>query len=230
MYHGCESEIIQDLIESEFRKALFDRDTQDFFKRKKFRIYGEALGSVKDVSSMLSALEKIYKTFLECGMIIYESKFIRKDKLHKRGTIQFEFDKQKFKFQAPYYLTPEDVILVIDKVNFNSPGSWDVIGSWNPLSQIRKYVNERHERIKDKRYGWELDKKMKEAELEEKKLRNDQIRLEITKEIIEQLKETGMSSRDLSSVAQDYYKNLRLLDTHIDSGRIVQIEEVDDES
>jgi len=38
--------------------------------------------------------------------------------------------------------------LFFSKVNIQSPGFWEVMGSLNPLQQIREYLKDRHERKK----------------------------------------------------------------------------------
>jgi len=42
--------------------------------------------------------------------------------------------------------------LVLERVKLTSPGYWDFIGKLNPLEVLRQYLNDRHERRKDKNY------------------------------------------------------------------------------
>lgn len=45
-----------------------------------------------------------------------------------------------------------DVPLVVSRVVLQSPGFWEFLGSLNPLEVTRKYLNDRHERRKDRDY------------------------------------------------------------------------------
>lgn len=42
--------------------------------------------------------------------------------------------------------------LVVNKVVLGSPGFWEFVGALNPLEVLRKYLNDRHERRKDREY------------------------------------------------------------------------------
>lgn len=42
--------------------------------------------------------------------------------------------------------------LVVHRVVLESPGVWEFLGGLNPLEVLRKYLNDRHERKKDKSY------------------------------------------------------------------------------
>jgi hypothetical protein len=42
--------------------------------------------------------------------------------------------------------------LVLAAARLASPGFWEFLGSQNPLEIIRKYLQDRHERLKDRRY------------------------------------------------------------------------------
>jgi len=57
---------------------------------------------------------------------------------------------------APPRMRPSDVLpelaLVVTRIEVGSPGFWEVLGSLNPLEQLRKYLNDRHERRKDREY------------------------------------------------------------------------------
>jgi hypothetical protein len=42
--------------------------------------------------------------------------------------------------------------LVVSRVVFESPGFWEFLGNLNPLEVLRNYLNDRHEREKDREY------------------------------------------------------------------------------
>jgi hypothetical protein len=67
---------------------------------------------------------------------------------------------------------PEEDRLILKSVELRSPGDWEFLGKLNPLEVIRLYLQDRHERRKDKAYrepaerrALELDNKLKEAQL-----------------------------------------------------------------
>lgn len=55
--------------------------------------------------------------------------------------------------------------LIISKVNIQSPGFWEVLGSLNPLQQIREYLKDRHERKKDNKYKSRQEEELAELEI-----------------------------------------------------------------
>jgi len=42
--------------------------------------------------------------------------------------------------------------LIVSRVVLESPGFWEFVGNLNPLEVVRKYLNDRHERAKDRDY------------------------------------------------------------------------------
>lgn len=209
--------------------SLTNFEINSLYKRKKFKIYCNALGTMNDVISLLSALENNYNLIFAYEKIRIESilnyaeNINNIDKYCKDVHLKFRY-LQEENFSK---LILSNEYLVINRINFNSPGFWEVIGSCSPLRQIRKYVSERHERQRDKVYAWELDKKYKEAEIDEKELNNDLLRLTITKEMISQLESIDIPNKDINEIVWKSYQNLSLLNRHIDEDRITYIEEMD---
>jgi hypothetical protein len=62
--------------------------------------------------------------------------------------------------------------LVLASVQLESPGFWEFLGALNPLQQIREYLNDRHERKKDKAYRNAAEKRRLDAEAEAAELKN----------------------------------------------------------
>jgi len=60
-------------------------------------------------------------------------------------------------------LLPEDV-LQLRTIQFQSPGFWEVLGSLNPLDQLRKYLQDRHDRKKDTDYRNDEEKRRMDIE------------------------------------------------------------------
>jgi hypothetical protein len=49
-------------------------------------------------------------------------------------------------------------------VQLTSPGFWDFLGKLMPLETIRQYLNDRHERAKDREYRNEAEEKRLDLE------------------------------------------------------------------
>lgn len=79
--------------------------------------------------------------------------------------------------------------LVVLSVEIHSPGFWEFLGGLNPLEQIRKYLNDRHERIKDETY--------RNAEEHRKlKLENMNMAVEVARNLKTLLREMGVSEEE----------------------------------
>lgn len=202
-------------------------------KNKRFRIYGNILGTMQDVILFLYALEKNYNYILMIDKLLSTTIHNYRIKNFLREYEAYQLDIKKEFTDFYNCLELKDLIsdeerLTILSVNFNSPGFWDVIGSLNPLSQIREYIQDRHLRKRDMEF-LESEKKSKELANEKIKLENDILKLEITQTMINQLKAIGLSDEEIFPIIKDYYTSLSLLDSHIDSGRIINMEIICDD-
>lgn len=111
-------------------------------------------------------------------------------------------------------LVPKSQQLVLSGVVLQSPGFWEFVGKLNPLEVLRQYLNDRHERRKDRNYREGAEQRR--LRLENLKLENEAIkgRIEIAKSL-------GASERDLEPLLnQLIYKPLTGLDRHQDLGTI----------
>lgn len=197
-------------------------------KLQKFRIYGNTLGTMQDVIFLLMTIELNYDYILMCDNLLTTSEHnYRIKSFLKKYEAQENSVKREF---IDFYnnLGMEDLIsveerLVISSTNFNSPRFWDIIGSLNPLSQIRDYIQERDLRKREQEFLI-LDKETKNLENEKIKLQNDILKLDITQKMINQLREIGFSNDEMLPIIKEYYSNLELLNPHIDSGRITSME------
>jgi hypothetical protein len=80
--------------------------------------------------------------------------------------------------QAVASLVPPSEQLILAAVELSSPGWWEFLGSLNPLEVVRKWVNDRHERRKDRDYRereeerrLHLENQLKEGEVLEQRIR-----------------------------------------------------------
>ncbi|MCX8478511.1 MAG: hypothetical protein ORN56_01835 [Chitinophagales bacterium] len=109
--------------------------------------------------------------------------------------------------------------LIISKVNIQSPGFWEVLGSLNPLQQIREYIKDRHERKKDEKYRSRQEEEIGELEIQERKGR-------IVNQRIETLKELGYSNAEIRQFATAIViQPLIRLGNHQDNGQIEGLDE-----
>lgn len=104
--------------------------------------------------------------------------------------------------------------LIISKVNIQSPGFWEVLGSLNPLQQIREYIKDRHERKKDQKYRSRQEEEIGELEIQ---VRKDKI----INQRIETLRELGYSDVEIRQlVTAMVIQPLNRLGNHQDNGQI----------
>lgn len=81
--------------------------------------------------------------------------------------------------------------LLLNAVELKSPGCWEFLGTLNPLEVIRNYLNDRHERRKDREYR-------ESAEARRLQLENLSLENNVLRERIELLKKMGASDSDLA--------------------------------
>lgn len=104
--------------------------------------------------------------------------------------------------------------LMLSKVNIQSPGFWEFLGTANPLNQIREYLKDRHERNKDKEYRSAQEKRKGELDIMEKEdgILNGRI---------DMLKKLGFSDIEIRQmVVKMVVQPLHLLDKYQDNGQI----------
>jgi hypothetical protein len=81
--------------------------------------------------------------------------------------------------------------LILSSVRLESPGSWKFLGVSDSLEVLRKYLKDRHERRKDRRY--------REATDEEKRhLENELLRTKVLGEKVKVARELGATEQDLA--------------------------------
>jgi hypothetical protein len=115
---------------------------------------------------------------------------------------------------------PEDR-LVVRSVRIESPGFWEVIASFNPLLQIREYLNDRHKRRQDREFreAAERDRLLLENELIQRQVWEKDN--SILRERIEFLKKLGLADHDIRQLIwAQLGKPLSDLGKHQDSGLI----------
>jgi hypothetical protein len=115
-------------------------------------------------------------------------------------------------------LVPISEQLVLARVRLQSPGFWDFIGVGKSLEVIRRYINDRHERRKDRKYR-------EGAEARKLELENLKLETEILGNRIKLVKDLGATEHDLAPLLNELlYRPLERLDRHQDRGIIKNAE------
>ena len=153
--------------------------------------------SVGEFVSLLADLEEAYVTLY----LLPIERFGRRFRLPLSFLIEyigidlFGLHHDEWRKRKGVEIYPEDQ-LQIDRISIQSPGWIDLIGSLNPLQQLREYLKDRHERKKD--LDWRGDTERERAELENEILRQ-QVAKEATgviREFNELLREMDISSEE----------------------------------
>ncbi|MGQ0590409.1 MAG: hypothetical protein ACT4N8_12920, partial [Sphingosinicella sp.] len=95
-------------------------------------------------------------------------------------------------FADPSWIHPKDH-LEITRITIQSPGWIELVGSLNPLQQIREYLKDRHERRKDREWRWETEKQRALAELEILRIQAERERVGAISEFNELLRRMDIS-------------------------------------
>lgn len=180
------------------------------------RIHGDGDAYVGDVSGFLQALEYAYNSAYVFDSIIEEA-----EDLYRTGNSP-GLPIRNLLWMAWWPPTPEKVAAMVPEadrlrligVELHSPGFWDFLGKFIPLETIRLYLNDRHERQKDRQYRSRI-----EAE---------KLELENFKDKIDVLKQLGATDKDLALLKEQLLaKSLRQLNSYQDNGLILEGEIVD---
>jgi hypothetical protein len=185
---------------------------------------GQSNLSVRHVADFLNAIEEAYN-----GLLVFENL------LESYGSVQDERmrrtrlrDIRRFGQLLTTRESLRRATLVIDSrsrlriegIEVGSPDFWSFIGKAIPFETIRQFLQDRHERRKDREYKesaeerkLELDNEMKEEEIEERKLSNELKRIEVFDSKIEIAKKLGATEKDLEPLLRNlFYKPLKRLD------------------
>ena len=177
-------------------------------------------GTVSEVAFFLSDLNGAYAA---CSAAYYASSLHRR---LRRGPYPFwEFGlgwnlESRSRSDDPSNLPPGSE-LELTQVEIHSPGIWEFLGQLNPLQQIREYLNDRHERRKDKQYreSSERDRLSLENELLRRQIRRED--LEIERDEIEMMRDMGIDDETLRQIIwQRTGQHLARLGRHQDTGLI----------
>ncbi|MDE5487303.1 hypothetical protein [Elizabethkingia meningoseptica] len=204
------------------------------------RIKAERLGTVNDVISLLSDIEFAYNSIYTFNFLVdslaYNQErnnryakelldyykhdfpryiFINENILNKPLPNLIELQKN---IDFEKIILPDDK-LVISKVNIQSPGFWEFVGSLNPLQQMREYLNDRHERQKDRKYRNRQEEELGNLEIQDKKNKLISQRIDI-------LKNAGYSDIEIRQMVNSMINlPLNKLGEYQDKGQIEESED-----
>lgn len=146
------------------RKELLDL-TRQKAKRKAISyiralLYIEAEGGLEalDVANYLKALNDAYnricyfnylETFRFMDIEEYHSYLMNVDSLE---TDYGEFLNEDLGHLDAGHVHEWSTNLIVREVHLSSPGFWSFLGALNPLEALRNFLNDRHERQKDRKY------------------------------------------------------------------------------
>lgn len=147
---------------------------------------------------------------------LYE--LFRDSNLFSRDEISVNLLELQSKLDIEKIVLPSDRLTIL-KVNIQSPGFWEFLGSLNPLQQIREYIKDRHERQKDTKYRNRQEEELSELSIIEKKNI-------IVSQKIEILRNLGYSETEIRQlVVSMVIEPLNKLGSHQDNGLIDGIED-----
>ena len=128
------------------------------------RIIGLRGGTASEIVGFLTDLDRAYRVLyrldFRISVILPERLIDEADSFSPYAT----FGRRAFASEEP--IQPE-YRLRVSKVRIESPGFWEVVGSLNVLETLRKYLNDRDERRKDKEYRESAERRKLDLENED---------------------------------------------------------------
>lgn len=191
------------------------------------RVYGNGQVFVEDVYKYLADLEYAYN----CAYVLHSILGQAEELAEYYGASRPPIPIKNLLWASWWPPNPEKVAgmvppeekLQLQGVQFNSPGFWDFFGQLNPLEVLRQYVNDQHERRKEREDREPLEARKGLLEIEQLELENLNRRLEL-------LKQLGPTEQDLSILKyQLLSKPLEKLNSYQDQRLIVDAEIVNPE-
>jgi hypothetical protein len=190
------------------------------------RIKGLRGGNATEIADFMMNIDSAYNALLlfdvKLSQLRNEAEFWRRfgPFPFPIGATAFWEGRQSDKRYAASDIPPNQR-LSLDRVSIRSPGFWEFIGSLNPLQQLREYLNDRHERRKDREYRELAERDRLELENELIRTQITEKRLGIIREQISSAREFGFSEENLHRLAWSQLgEPLAKLGRHQDQGLI----------
>lgn len=190
----------------------------------RLRVHGHGGVEVELVTAYLTDLKHAYDSVLLFEATIDVTRRIARDFPFPQYLFGPEFlASRRIGGRARYWPpTPEEIAsavprkeqLILSAVSLSSPGAWEFLGTLNPLEVLRNYLNDRHERRKDREYR-------ESAERRHLALENLSLENRVISERVRLAKEIGATDRDLAPLLNELiYRPLVALDRYQDKGVI----------
>lgn len=174
------------------------------------------LGPVTEIREYLQAVETAYNHLYAFHLIVREVKQMADA---DEPSSWRSAGRTRRKRTVRKVARPESVVLPEDRLTLHavaaaSPGVWEFLGSLNPLETLRKYLQDRHERSKDKQFRNQL-------EAERLMLENQRLKTGVVGEQVELLRRLGVSEDKIRQVLMTHVAvPLERLDHQQDRGLI----------
>lgn len=176
----------------------------------------ELIEYLKDLNNAYNSLY-VFNAFLDSHNPYYKNKNRRKLFFYELGYPYLGNHKIDSREEL---ILPENRLL-INKIVIQSPGFWEVLGSLNPLQQIREYLNDRHRRKQD--VEWRNQTEKEKAQLENQMIQRQVYESDnkIMRERIEVLRELGFNENEIRELIwTNMGEPLQKLGRHQDTGLI----------
>ncbi len=194
-------------------------------ENRTIKILADRAGTVKELTTYLTDLENAYNSLYAFDKFLdYHHPDSRRRMRHFIYEFGLPLNYSLKLDNSPELIKPIDR-LVISRISIQSPGFWEIVGSLNPLQQIREYLKDRHERRKDAewREKTEKEKAILENELIQKQIVDYDNKLQVDR--IKILKEIGFSTEDIRELILANVSNPLIdLSKHQDKGIIKSAE------
>jgi hypothetical protein len=196
-------------------------------------------GTINEITEFLSDLDVAYTALYSLTLSEFsispqflEDYYSDRFRLPRSRRFSRAFDFTPMLTVTRVALKPDEIRpkyrLELSRVLINSPGFWEFMGAANPLEFIRKFLNDCHERKKDKEYRnlsektrLNLENDILEQELVAKKLENIKRQLDIYREFEPiDFDENEMHKRIAQEVWGQVGVPLAKLSRHQDAGLI----------
>ena len=175
-------------------------------EKSKLRIKAQRLGTIAEVTSLLTDLESAYNSiqafdyivnaiasdrsknlqqFINAFIKTYVKEHANNKDMSDKSSIDrnllkgFKYTFDKKKRELPNLLELQNIIqidkivlpndkLYLSKIIIESPGFWEVIGSFNALEQIREYLKDRYAQKKANKYSSKQEAEIVSFEIEDR--------------------------------------------------------------
>lgn len=165
--------------------------------KAKLQIIGYELGSLADVTAFLNALDDLYRGISIIDLVADDIKKADESILSPEERLLRAISQDEnapiVDFRREIARRTEQfarISLELTAVRFSSPGFWEVLGSLNPLLQIREWVNDSHERRKDRQYRERNEDNRQRIELE-------QLQIKVVSDKVRLLREVGVPEDEI---------------------------------